>query len=1014
MKPETVLLGASLWGSWASSILAGAPTALKRQNMLQNVVTFDEHSILIHGERLFLYSGEFHPFRLPVPDLWLDVFQKIKSLGFNGVSFYVDWALVEGKQGQVNLDGIWDLRPFFDAAVEAGIYLIARPGPYINAEVSAGGFPGWLLRVECILRSNCSEYEDATKNYLSTIGKVIADAEVTKGGPVILVQPENEYSTWPDVAETEFPLDFNIDYMAFVEEQLREAGSTVPFIDNDNKVLGNFAPGTGLGAVDLYGIDSYPVRYDCSQPDVWPTYRWPVDWQVLHEEQSPSTPFAIPEFQGGTATSWGSVGQDMCAALVGPEALRVFYKNNYSFGVKIMNIYMTYGGTNWGNLGYMGGDTSYDYGASITEGRQVWREKFSEQKLQANFFKVSPGYLTARPGNEGNGTYAFTSDVGVTPLLGEQGMNFYVVRHADFTSNTTVKYRLELPTSAGNITIPQLGGDLSLIGRDAKLIVTDYAVGEIKLIYSTADIFTWATGTSGKTVLILYGTAGELHEFSLPVSSGRPVSLGHDSSVIIKQRTSGWVVQWTVTPAQQVIHVSEAGLEIRLLWRNDAFDYWVLELPKLEPIGNFSSPSKSVAIVKGGYLMRTAALDGPTLLLTGDFNATTDTELVFEPTGKVDSLTINGEALQTRRSDLGTLVSRVTYTPPTIRLPDFAALTWHAIDSLPEISPGESYDDSLWTVCNHTTSTNNQRNLSTPTSLYASDYGYHAGSLLYRGHFTSTGSESELFLNVSGGYAFSHSVLLDSTFLGSWVGSPDNKTYAQTFPLPTNTTAGVDHVITVLMDHMGQDEEAPGTDAVKYPMGILDYALYAHPKGDVQWKLTGNLGGEDYVDRTRGPRNEGGMFAERKGYHLPVPPVHDASLGWTVSSPISSGLSGPGVRFYSTTFELHVPDGYDVPLSFVFANNTGEVAAYRVQLFVNGYQYGKFIPYMGPQSEFPVPEGILNYGGTNYVGLTLWALEEKGARLGGLSLEASMPVMSSMKRPGLAPQPVWELRPSSY
>ena len=80
------------------------------------------------------YSGEFHPFRLPVPSLWLDVFQKIKALGYNGVSFYVDWALVEGKPGDFSAEGIFGFDAFFEAAQTAGIYLLARPGPYINAE----------------------------------------------------------------------------------------------------------------------------------------------------------------------------------------------------------------------------------------------------------------------------------------------------------------------------------------------------------------------------------------------------------------------------------------------------------------------------------------------------------------------------------------------------------------------------------------------------------------------------------------------------------------------------------------------------------------------------------------------------------------------------------------------------------------------------------------------------------------------------------------------------------------
>lgn len=208
-----------------------------------------------------ILSGEFHPFRLPVPGLWLDVFQKIKAMGFTCVSFYVDWSLVEGNPGHVVLDGIWSLEQFFKAATEAGIYLIARPGPYINAETSAGGIPGWVLRVKSPIRSLNEDYLNTTQNYVAAIGKVIADAQITNGGPVILVQPENEYTTWPGV--TDFPDQMNKEYMQFVENQFRDAGIIVPFMDNDNEVQGDFAPGTGVGAVDLYGIDAYPLRYDC-------------------------------------------------------------------------------------------------------------------------------------------------------------------------------------------------------------------------------------------------------------------------------------------------------------------------------------------------------------------------------------------------------------------------------------------------------------------------------------------------------------------------------------------------------------------------------------------------------------------------------------------------------------------------------------------------------------------------------------------------------------------------------
>lgn len=58
------------------------------------------------------------------------------------MSFYVDWTLVEAEQGHIRTDGLLALNPFFDAASSAGLYLIARPGQYINAEVSGGGLPG--------------------------------------------------------------------------------------------------------------------------------------------------------------------------------------------------------------------------------------------------------------------------------------------------------------------------------------------------------------------------------------------------------------------------------------------------------------------------------------------------------------------------------------------------------------------------------------------------------------------------------------------------------------------------------------------------------------------------------------------------------------------------------------------------------------------------------------------------------------------------------------------------------
>lgn len=195
-------------------------------------------------------------------------------------------------------------------------------------------------------------------------------------------------------------------------------------------------------------------------------------------EQSPNTPYTILEFQGGAIDSWGGPGLDGCAALINAEFERVFFKNNFANAISIFNVYMTYGGTNWGNLGQSGGYTSYDYGAAIMEDRTLLREKYYEAKLIAQFMASSPAYLTATPGNLTNSTYANTSAVTTTPLLGNV-TNFYVIRHSDYTTLDPTPFVFTVPLKGdGDVTIPQLGGALTLNGRDSKILVCCAAVWE--------------------------------------------------------------------------------------------------------------------------------------------------------------------------------------------------------------------------------------------------------------------------------------------------------------------------------------------------------------------------------------------------------------------------------------------------------------------------------------------------------------------------------------------------------
>lgn len=612
----------------------------------------------------------------------------------------------------------------------------------------------------------------------------------------------------------------------------------------------------------------------------------------------------------------------------------------------------------------------------------------------------------------------------VTPLRGVNGSsNFYVVRHADFRSKAVTKYRLQISTSAGNLTVPQLGGQLSLNGRDSKIHVTDLVVGHTKLLYSTAEVYSIANTESGP-VLLLYAGPNELHEFAVPRRLGTPTIYG--AGITSRTRNSNLVVQWTSSPERRILRFG-SELTIYLLDRNEAYDIWPLEVTAPDPIGNYYSPSKNLVIVKAGYLLRTASFDGSTLQLRGDINSTTSIELVASPV-IVDTIFFNGREVTLEETDYGTLRGTIGYFAPNITIPSLETLDWKYIDSLPELQA--TYDDSDWTDASLTTS-NNSRKITTPVDLYAGDYGYHTGSLLYRGHFVANGRWSNFTIQTQGGNAFGHSIWLNSTFLGSWIGSPsqDNRVHSVKLPM---LAPGQPYVFTVLIDHMGNDENgAAGYDYTKRPRGILDYSLAGYNASEITWKLTGNVGGEQYLDKTRGPLNEGALYAERYGYHQPSAPTTD----WQQLSPIQ-GINTTGVGFFASEFTLNIPTGWDVPLSFVFQNGSRPASNYtgsnytapypfrnataqsaknyRAVLYVNGYQFGKFVSNLGPQTEFPVPEGILNHRGKNTVAVALWALDAGGAWLDGFDLVPKAVVRSSLQHPDLAPAPEWAPRFGAY
>jgi beta-galactosidase GanA len=454
-------------------------------------VSYDQYSMLIGGKRVFVTAGEFDPWRTPSPSLWLDDLQKMKADGYNAVTVYFDWDYNSPSPGAYDFTGVRDMNEFLNMAQQAGLYVIARPGPYINAETDGGGIPGWVLTVPNGYRSDVQPYLSAALQWYSEIDPIIAAHQITKGGDVIAYQIENEYTGKGTPADQ---------YMADLEQQAKTDGITVPFTFNQCCGAQTFT--SGLGAVNISGTDNYPVGFDCAnttnfgQPYGYPSYS--------------GEPVYLPEFQGGSFDGWGGTGYANCYTMTGPDFENVYYKNNAAQGVTMQSNYMGVGGTNWGWLPDPDVYSSYDYGAAISETGEIGTpanpndiagSKYGENKL-INDFETSvapltqtqpsapptpdnPAILTMARANPGSGT------------------EFVYVRQADATATATATTHLALNTeeAAGytyDDTNPALSysGTWTHAGPSAGYTSGDYQQTE-----------SWSQSTGASMTVTFTGTA---------------------------------------------------------------------------------------------------------------------------------------------------------------------------------------------------------------------------------------------------------------------------------------------------------------------------------------------------------------------------------------------------------------------------------------------------------------------------------------------------------------------------
>ncbi|MFF4259777.1 beta-galactosidase [Streptomyces sp. NPDC001663] len=1053
---------------------APAATAADSQ---AHTVSLDGYSFLIDGKRTYLWSGEFHYFRLPSPDLWRDIFQKMKAAGFNSTSLYFDWGYHSPKPGVYDFSGVRDVDKLLDMAEEAGLYVIARPAPYINAEVDSGGLPGWLTTKAGHNRSDDPQFLTYADEWLTQIDRIIARHQLTNGtGSVIAYQVENEYYNGSAAGRS---------YMKHLEDKARADGITVPLTGNNN---GTFNSGTG--ALDVDGPDSYPQGFNCSNPSKWNGV------PDISYDHPAGKPLYSPEFQGGAFDPWGGPGYDKCAQLINDQFANVFYKQNIAVDATAQSFYMTYGGTNWGWLSMPQNYTSYDYGAAIRETREL-DPKYDEDKLIGYFtqsvtpltktdairatppddsavvdtarmnpdtktqfhvlrhgnststaidkahisldFNAQPSsdttytwddpdsalqytgswshvantsytggdykhtesfsnkagdsltvpfdgtairWIGSKTNNHGyadvylDGTKEATVDdsgsenqavlfqkTGLTP--GAHTLKIVVT--GNHSSGSTDNYvaidAIDVPTGAAAAeptypVVPQQPGTaITLDGRDSHVIVANYRLGDTQLQYSTSEIMTNAT-IGDRDVAVLYGDDGSDGETVLRYAS-RPTVTTTDGTA---------TTTWDEATGDLRLNYTHKGL-IRISITGGGKPPLLLLVGDKATAKTFwrQDTTSGPVLVRGTHLLRTATPlnSGRTLALTGD-NAHDKNIEVFT---SADQVTWNGKPLDAQATDTGSLTGKIPVAAP-IHLPTLT--NWKHTEESPEAAPG--FDDSSWQVADKTT-TNSVSGVNSLPVLYADDYGFHTGNTWYRGRFRATDKETGIHLvSDSGGDAQAFSAWLNGTFLGSsTTGSADF-----TFPTGAVKSKG-DNVISVLTVNMGHEEDYNSTNGNKTARGLTSASLVGAPLTSLTWRVQGVRGGEDLQDTVRGPLSTGGLYGERAGWSLPGYP--DAK--WNrVSLPTTD--TRPGVSWYRTDANLDLPRGQDTSLGLTFTDDPSR--KYRATIFVNGWQVGNYVNYLGPQHTFPVPNGILNPNGRNSIAIAVWNLDGSTGGLGEVAL----------------------------
>jgi len=321
------------------------------------------NEFLLDGQSFRIISGAMHYFRIP-REYWDDRFEKARLMGLNTVETYAAWNLHEPKPGEFHFEGNLDVAAYIQAAAAHGLKVIFRPGPYICSEWDFGGLPAWLLK-DRNMRVRCSypPYMEAVERYFKAILARVAPLQISHGGPILMVQVENEYGSYGD----------DKTYLGALRDLLRGNRIDVPLFTSDGEI------GTHLKAGTLEGVHA-TVNFGGAPEE---------RFKALRQHQ-PVGPLMCTEFWDGWFDYWGIWHQTRS-----PRANARNLDRILKAGASV-NLYMWHGGTNFGFMSganfsfgkYLPMVSSYDYDAPLSESGELTKKYHALRKVIGRYTQL--------------------------------------------------------------------------------------------------------------------------------------------------------------------------------------------------------------------------------------------------------------------------------------------------------------------------------------------------------------------------------------------------------------------------------------------------------------------------------------------------------------------------------------------------------------------------------------------------------------------------------------------------